>query len=202
MKEQSDSQRSVESTLVDDRTLVDGCLAGDSAAWESLVLRYQRLIYSVPLRAGFSPVDAADIFQSVCLTLLKKLPTLRDRSRVSSWLITTTTRECWRVAEKRRRETQPSIYGGEYDRDILNNLESSEPLAEQRRISLERQQAVREAVAALNERCRLLISMLFLGKEELSYAEIARRAGIPQNSLGPNRARCLQRLRRLLEGRL
>ena len=197
MKEQSDAESTTGSRLVDDRTLVDGCLAGDSGAWDALIFRYQRFIYSIPLRAGFSPVDAADIFQSVCVTLLKKLPTLRDRARVSSWLITTTTRECWRVAEKRRRETQPSIYGAEYDRDILNNLESSEPLAEEQRISLERQQAVREAVAALNERCRLLISMLFLGKEEVSYAEIARRAGIPQNSLGPNRARCLQRLRRL-----
>ncbi len=202
MTEQSDAERTFEPTLVDDRTLVDGCLAGDSGAWESLILRYQGLIYSIPLRAGFSPVDAADIFQSVCVTLLRKLPSLRDRARVSSWLMTTTRRECWRVVEKRRREPQPSIYGEEYDRDILNNLESSEPLAEQQRMSLERQQAVREAVAALNERCRLLITLLFFGKEELSYAEIARRAGIPQNSLGPNRARCLQRLRRALEGKL
>lgn len=202
MTEQSDAERTVEPTLVDDRTLVDACLAGDSPAWESLILRYQRLIYSIPLRAGFSPVDAADIFQSVCVTLLRKLPSLRDRAKVSSWLMTTTRRECWRLVEKRRRETQPSIYGEGYDRDIFNNLESSEPLAEQQRISLDRQQAVREAVAALNERCRLLITLLFFGKDELSYAEIARRAGIPQNSLGPNRARCLQRLRRALEGKL
>lgn len=202
MTEQSDAERNVKPTLVDDRTLVDGCLAGDSGAWESLIRRYQRLIYSIPIRAGFSPVDAADIFQSVCVKLLRKLPTLRDRTKVSSWLMTTTTRECWRLIETRRRETQPSIYGEEYDRDILNNLESSEPLAEQQRMSLERQQAVREAVAALNERCRLLITLLFFDKDELSYAEIARRAGIPQNSLGPNRARCLQRLRRVLEGKL
>jgi len=202
MTEHSDADSSIGPTLTDDVTLVERCLAGDSAAWEALIARYQRLIYSIPLRAGFSPVDAADIFQSVCVKLLQKLPTLRNRTKVSSWLMTTTTRECWRLAEKRRRETQPSIYGEEYDRDILNNLESSAPLAEQQRISFERQQAVRDAVAALNERCRLLITLLFYSKDELSYAEIARRAGIPLNSLGPNRARCLQRLRRALEGKL
>lgn len=202
MTEHSDADSTVESPLIDDSTLVEGCLAGDSGSWERLILRYQRLIYSIPLRAGFSPVDAADIFQSVCVKLLQKLPTLRNRSKVSSWLMTTTTRECWRIAEKRRRETQPSIYGEEYDRDILNNLVSSEPLADQQRISFESQQAVRDAVAALNERCRLLITLLFYSKDELSYSEIARRAGIPQNSLGPNRARCLQRLRRVLEGKL
>ena len=202
MTEHSDADSSVEPTLIDDGTLVEECLAGDSAAWEALILRYQRLIYSIPLRAGFSPVDAADIFQSVCVKLLQKLPTLRNRGKVSSWLITTTRRECWRIVEKRRRETQPSIYGEQYDRDILNNLVSSEPLADQQRISFESQQAVRDAVAALNERCRLLITLLFYSKEELSYSEIARLAGIPQNSLGPNRARCLQRLRKILEGKL
>ncbi|HYV06076.1 MAG TPA: sigma-70 family RNA polymerase sigma factor [Blastocatellia bacterium] len=202
MTERSDADTTVEPTPADDLTLVERCLAGDAAAWEALIVRYQRLIYSIPLRSGFSPVDTADIFQSVCVILLKKLPTLRDRARISSWLITTTTRECWRLAQKRRRETQPSVYGEEYDRDILNNLESSAPLAEQQRISFESQQAVRDAVAALNERCRLLITLLFYSKEELSYAEIARRTGIPQNSLGPNRARCLQRLKRALEGRV
>ncbi|MEK6302271.1 MAG: sigma-70 family RNA polymerase sigma factor [Acidobacteriota bacterium] len=202
MTEQSDADTTVEPTPADDLTLVERCLAGDSSAWEALIVRYQRLIYSIPLRAGFSPVDAADIFQSVCVKLLQKLSTLRNRAKVSSWLMTITTRECWRLAEKRRRETQPSIYGEEYDRDILNNLESSAPHAEQQQISFENQQAVRDAVAALNERCRLLITLLFYSKDEVSYAEIARRAGIPRNSLGPNRARCLQRLRRALEGKL
>ena len=60
-----------ESSLVDDPALVEACLGGDSDAWEALILRYKRLIYSIPIRAGFSPVDAADIFQSVCLKLFE-----------------------------------------------------------------------------------------------------------------------------------
>ena len=202
MIQQADADTSAKSLLIDDRALVEACLAGDTEAWETLILRYQRLIYSIPIRAGFSPVDAADIFQSVCLKLFQKLSTLRKHEKISSWLMTTTTRECWRVVEKRRRETQPSMYDDEYEQDIISQLKSAEPLAEQHRIAAERQQVVREAVQALSERCRSLITLLFYSKEETSYAEIARVMKLPLNSIGPTRARCLQKLKRILEGRI
>jgi RNA polymerase sigma factor (sigma-70 family) len=201
MTNRTDAERGVDLKLADDLTLVEACLAGDSQAWETLILRYQRLIYSIPIRAGFSPVDSADIFQSVCVTLLEKLKTLRKREKISSWLITTTTRECWRVVEKRRRESGPKIYDEDYERDIVSQLASSEPLADEQRIALERQQRVRQALEALSERCRVLLTLLFYSKEEPSYADIARQIKVPLNSVGPTRARCLQKLKRLLEGK-
>lgn len=202
MTDHADADSRVKPLLVDDRVLVEACLGGDSEAWEVLILRYQRLIYSIPIRSGFSPVDAADIFQAVCLKLFQKLATLRKQEKVSSWLMTTTTRECWRVVEKRRRETQPSIYDDDYERDIVNQLASEEPLADEARIAYERHQAVRDAIEALSERCRLLITLLFYSKEEPSYADIARLMKLPLNSVGPTRARCLQKLKRILEGKI
>ena len=202
MTDRADDEISGESSLVDDRALVEACLSGDSQAWEALILRYQRLIYSIPIRSGFSPVDAADIFQSVCLKLFEKLTTLRKHEKIGSWLMTTTTRECWRVAEKRQRETKPSIYDEDYEQDIIKNLASEEPLADQRRIELERQQTVREAVEGLSERCRRLITLLFYSKEEPSYSDIARQIKVPLNSIGPTRARCLQKLKRILRGKI
>jgi RNA polymerase sigma factor (sigma-70 family) len=201
MTDRTDAERGVDLKLADDLALVEACLAGDSQAWETLILRYQRLIYSIPIRAGFSPVDSADIFQSVCLTLLEKLGTLRKREKISSWLMTTTTRECWRVVEKRRRETGPRMYDEDYERDIVSQLASSEPLADEQRIALERRQQVRQAMEALPERCRLLLTLLFYSKEEPSYTDIARQIKVPLNSVGPTRARCLQKLKRLLEGK-
>src|SRR6266480_1604267 len=87
----------------DDRTLLAACLDGDHSAWEALITRYQRLIYSIPIKARLSHDDAADIFQSVCLKLYEKLSTIRDGERISSWLITTTSRECWRLSARNRR---------------------------------------------------------------------------------------------------
>jgi len=200
MTDRADAESGVQ--LVDDLALVEACLGGDSEAWETLILRYQRLIYSIPIRAGFSPVDAADIFQSVCVKLFEKLSTLRKREKISSWLMTTTTRECWRLVEKRRRETGPRIYDEDYERDIVNQLASAEPLADQQRIAFERQQRVRDAIEALPARCRVLITLLFYTTEEPSYADIARQMKVPMNSIGPTRARCLQKLKRILEGKI
>jgi len=200
--DRADSESRAESSRADDRALVQACLNGDSDAWEALILRYQRLIYSIPVRSGFSPIDAADIFQGVCLKLYQKLSTLRKQEKISSWLITTTTRECWRVVEQLKRESQPAIYDDDYERDIVNRLAADEPLAEQRHVDLERQQTVRDGITQLSERCRALINLLFYSKEEKSYSEIAQRMNLPVNSIGPTRARCLQKLKRLLEGKL
>jgi DNA-directed RNA polymerase specialized sigma24 family protein len=69
----------------DDSELLTLCLEGDESAWEVLLARYQRLIYSIPIKMGLSPNDAADIFQTVCMRLLKSLSTLRYQDRISSW---------------------------------------------------------------------------------------------------------------------
>ncbi len=57
----------------DDQSLVAACLAGDKVAWTSLLDRYERLIYSVPIRYGLSESQASDIFQNVCIILLEHL---------------------------------------------------------------------------------------------------------------------------------
>ena len=199
MTDRAEAGSPADFTLADDRQLVAACLKGDPRAWESLIARYQRLIYSIPLKHGFSPVDAADIFQAVCVKLLERLATLRDHDRVSSWLITTTTRECWRLVAERRREGQTPMYGEDYERDITHSLASTEPLADEQRARIEQQQLVREAVAALPDRCRRLITLLFYSKDELTYTDIARLINAPVNSIGPTRARCLQKLKKLLE---
>ena len=186
---------------LDDRDLVVACLEGDHSAWEALITRYQRLIYSIPIKARLSQDDAADIFQSVCLKLFEKLATIRDSERVSSWLITTTSRECWRLSARNRRESAPG--GGVDDDDsLVKEIPATGPLADEQREVLEQQHEVRRAVEALPDRCRELITMLFYQKDELSYSDIAGRMRMPVPSVGPTRARCLEKLKKLLHGRI
>lgn len=186
----------------DDRALLALCLESDAAAWESLLARYKRLIYSIPIRMALSPNDAADIFQSVCVKLLENLSTLRHQDRISSWLTITTKRESWRIAALRRREHVMVPYdGGDGSAESIEAASAEAPLDEQQNM-LEQQQILRDAVAALPERCRQLITMLFYSQNDLSYVEIARRMDIPRSSMGPTRARCLCKLRKMLEGKL
>jgi RNA polymerase sigma factor (sigma-70 family) len=186
----------------EDRELITACLEGDHSAWEALIARYQRLIYSIPVRARLSSDDAADIFQSVCLKLYEKLSTLRDYEKISSWLITTTTREVWRASARNRRDNVFAIAESDDQRDVLGEIASTTPLADEQRQALEQQQIVRQSVDALPERCRNLLTLLFYEKDELSYADIARRMKMPVPSVGPTRARCLDKLKKLLEGKI
>ena len=181
----------------DDRQLVEACLAGESEAWEALISRYQRLIYSIPLKSRLSPDDAADIFQSVSLKLFEKLETLREHDKISSWIITTTVRECWRMSAKNRREELTN----ETSSSLLE-VSSDAPLADHELEAMERRQTVRQAVESLPDRCRELLTILFYQSDECTYVEIAQRMKMPVSSIGPTRARCLEKLKRLLLGKL
>jgi len=185
-----------------DPELVEECLNGEAASWEALVFRYQRLIYSIPVKLGFSQDDAADVFQSICLKLVEKLETLRDHNKLGSWLITATTRECWRKSTLSRREVLGPVPAGDLHEDDIATLSAEDLLPIETQVILEQQQVVREAIAQLPERCRKLITMLFYEKDELSYADIARLMKMPVASVGPTRARCLQKLKKLLDGKL
>lgn len=173
-----------------DPELVAMCLKGDAQAWEALITRYRRLVYSVPVRFGFTSADAADVFQGVCLKLLEHLHEVKDETKISAWLVTTTTRQCLHLRSLKYRES-----GTEDDFD-----EQPDPgdNLEEMRILTEQQQAVREAVEQLATRCRALIEVLYFDTRQLSYEEISAEMRIPVASIGPTRARCLDKLRTIL----
>jgi len=178
-----------------DAELIQSCLNGDAEAWEGLINRYKRLIYSIPHKYYLTPEEAADVFQSVCLILLRGLEDLRDQSKLGPWLIKTTMRECWRLRAKARGE---GVEGGEEEIN-LPEIPSPAMLPDEVVVMLERQQLVRQGLSRLPERCRRLLTMLFYEKEDWTYEQISRELGIPVSSIGPIRGRCLQRLKKILE---
>lgn len=192
------------SQAASDDALLAACLRGERAAWDALVDRYAGLIYSIPLKYGLSEADAGDVFQSVCVTLLEKLGTIRDPHRLPAWLITTTTRESWTLVRGRRRELAGAVAAGRRsDEGELQPADESvdpAPLPEEELLALERRALVRNAVGQLPGGCRRLVEALFTDTaQRASYQELADALDIPLNSLGPTRARCLAKLRRLLD---
>ncbi len=177
----------------DDVQLVSLCLRGDAEAWEVLIMRYRRLVYSIPVRFGFQSSDAADVFQTVCVKLLEHLPQLKDESRLSGWLVTTTTRQCLLVRTQRSRE----VLREEDEEDPMDPAESLETIKTQ----AEEQQTVRDSVAQLPQRCRQLIELLYFDTRSPSYDDVSRILEIPIASIGPTRGRCLDKLRTVLRRR-
>ncbi len=171
----------------DDSELVALCLAGDQSAWVLLIGRYSRLIYSVPLRFGFSNQVADEIFQEVCLLLLENLGELRDVTRLSAWLVTTTKRKSiqyWRTHQKVQLSDIEAIEElGEYD-EVDEQLD----LIAQKHL-------IQEAIGLLAQRDRDLLTALFLADPPWTYERIAAELGIPTGSIGPNRRRSLNKLR-------
>jgi RNA polymerase sigma factor (sigma-70 family) len=173
------------------------CRGGDEAAWEALVHRYQRLIYAIPRRAGLDEDLAADVFQDVFTTLFQKLNDIEEPEKIQAWLVTTARRKTSRLLAKGRQWKQTS--GDEDDTELMNIPDKAE-MPDAVLVQLEQQHRVRTAVKSLDERCRRLLEMLFYQSEALPYAEIAAALGTNEGSIGPTRARCLQKLLLLLKG--
>jgi RNA polymerase sigma factor (sigma-70 family) len=181
-----------------DERLLQACQRGDETAWEALVERYQKLIYTIPRRAGLDEDHAAEVFQEVFTTLLEKLDRIEQPERLQAWLVTTARRKTWRIIT-RDKMTRSRMTDDEESDDEMEALPSHAPLPDTVLLRLEEQQRVRKGVAALDERCRKLLTLLFYVAEPPPYAEIAEALVASEGSIGPTRARCLQKLLRLLE---
>lgn len=189
--------------MLDDTTddeLVRRCRQGEQAAWSTLVRRYQRLIYTVPRRAGLGEDQAADVFQTTFERFHQHLDRIDDASRVRAWLVTTAKRESLRLLSEAQRFVQPTAGAdGDDGEDPFANLPDTAPLQDEELAALQESHRLRLAVDRLEPRARQFIELLFLQEEPLPYSEIAARLGTPEGSIGPTRARCLAKLRKILE---
>ena len=174
----------------EDDLLVQGCLQGDQRAWEALIDKYKRLIYSVPLRYGATQEDAADVFQAVCIEVFHSLGQLKNVESLRSWLITVAVRQSYRWKKKQSHHVELDAMEPDIAEEIATVPETM--------AQVEQEQIVREVVSKLPPRCAELVRMLFFEQPPLPYAEAARRLGLATGSIGFIRGRCLERLRKLL----
>lgn len=177
-------------SAAEDRELVRQCLEGSQQAWSTLIDKYKRLIYSVPLRYGFSSDDAADVFQGVCIELFQHLEELRHIEALRGWLMRVAVSKCFRTKRHQDRFTelnQPDQLSREDQPDWVEEVE--------------REQLIREAIDSLQARCRDMIRMLFFDEPPKPYEEVARTLGLAVGSIGFIRGRCLKKLASALEER-
>jgi RNA polymerase sigma factor (sigma-70 family) len=169
--------------------LVSRAADGDQAAWYEIIERYAPLVWSICGRYRLGGADAEDVGQNVWLLLVEQLGKLREPAALPGWLATTTQRECLRVLRGAKK----------YDRfgpppEELP-LPADDPLIEEEILAAERNAALRAAFAELAPRCRDLLALL-IADPPRSYAQISAELKIPVGSIGPQRARCLERLRK------
>jgi RNA polymerase sigma factor (sigma-70 family) len=180
-------------TAKSDRELVDGCLRRREEDWNLLVDKYKNLIFSIPIRYGFSREEAADIFQSVCLELLQDLPKLRDPEALPKWLMQVTSHKCFHWKKQRNRMVSRD------DEDAAIPEASIPPEADLKLREIEEEQMLRNALAELPPRCQELIRMLFYEEPKRPYQQVAENLGVATGSIGLLRQKCLDRLKKRLD---
>ena len=170
--------------------LVTRARNGDKRAWDALVERYAPLVWSICRRHRLGRAEASDVGQTVWLRLLDELATVGDQAALAGWLTTATLRECGRILR---------AAGGQQAADYMldaGDIPGGQTGMVQHELRMAgRNAALREAFTHLPPGCRQLIAVL-IEDPPVPDAEISARLGIPAGSVGPDRARCLEQLRR------
>lgn len=192
----------------DTRLIVATAAAGDEAAWRTLVHRHSGLVWSVIRAYRLDGPDAADAFQTTWLRLAEHITRLNDPDRVGAWLATVARRECLQNIKASARSVTTGDMttfdiaaqgrGAVADEDPTSEVILA---AEQEQLDAARSAALWDAFGGLPGRCRELLRVLMAAPPP-SYEEVAAALGMPVGSIGPTRARCLQRLRAALAGRI
>ncbi len=180
--------------------LVRGAADGDEVAWRGLVARFSNLVWAVARAHRLGNADAADVYQTTWLRLAEHIGRIEQPDRVGAWLATAARRECLQSL----RMSAKSSPTDDMDRlDITpavgNPTEEAVLAAETEREDAARAAAMWRAFERLSGRCRELLRIL-MASPPPSYAEVAAALELPLGSIGPTRARCLQRLREEMAG--
>lgn len=173
-----------------DWQLIEACRQGDGQAWEELVTRYERMVFSIPLNFGLNRQDAADIAQHTFIVLMENLQNQREDGNLAGWLGTVARRHTWRQFERHQRDAEEA----EETAVSLPDIDAHE-----RRERWERIQWLQDGLGRLDEKCRKLLLALYFETEEPVYGDVAAQLGMAVGSVGPTRARCLQKLKELLQ---
>lgn len=172
--------------------LLERCRGGERDAWAELVSRFEALVYSIPRRLGLGEDDAGDVFQATFVALYGHLDRIGFGAALPRWLSTTAARESYRLLRLRRPQ-DPDLG------DLEHLLADEEAGAEQIATQTEEAERVHAGVDRLPSRCRDLLRALFFAGEDPAYDEIAEKLGMPRGAIGPTRARCLEKLRKILD---
>ncbi|MEU4574875.1 RNA polymerase sigma factor [Nonomuraea sp. ATR24] len=165
----------------DPAELLAAAAGGDQDAWDQLVSRFGPRMWAVARSCGLGESDAADVVQGAWLRLLERLHAIREPAAVGAWLATTTRREALQLLRK----TPHSVAA---EPPAAPDPASAVLEADGNRL-------LWQTVSTLHEPCR---TMLRLVATDLGSRQMAQRLGVPIGSVGPTRARCLEKLRTLI----
>jgi RNA polymerase sigma-70 factor (ECF subfamily) len=178
-------------TALADNDLVRRAQAGDLAAFEELVTRHERRVYSLAYRLLANQHDAEDIVQQTFLSALEHLDEFRQDSSFSTWLLRIATHAALKIIRKRAQApTDPLDLP--HPQFIATWKDSPARLAQQN----ETAQLIETALAELDEKHRLVF--LLRDVEGFSVKETAKATGLTEANVKVRLLRARLQLRERL----
>jgi RNA polymerase sigma-70 factor (ECF subfamily) len=183
--------------------LVRQCMAGDSQAWQQLVVSQHRRIYAICYRFTGSGNDAEDLTQEVFLKLYKNLASFDvQKGSFQTW-ITTLARNLLvdhfrRTRLERSSESLDATFDGEDDGPTMaDKLADPRPSQENHVAGLELKVRVQNALKQLSPELREAVILRDL--EDMDYKEISQVLRIPEGTVKSRISRGRGELARLLQ---
>ncbi len=170
----------------DDAALVSRSLAGEQAAFETLITRHQRPLFTVACRMLGNQDDARDAVQTALGKVYQHLETYDPRHRFFSWIYRIVVNECLNMLRARRPE------------DVLSPAIAAVGTPFEAAAAEQRATQVQRALLQLPPDARAVIVLRHFG--ELSYDEIADALGVPSKTVKSRLHSARQKLGELLLG--
>jgi RNA polymerase sigma-70 factor (ECF subfamily) len=142
-----------------DWNLVQDCVNGDNKAFESLVDRYQKVIFNIAFRMTKDSDESADITQSVFIKVYENLDSFNASHKFFSWL--------YRIAVN---ESLNHIKQGKNLDNLDNNFISNEKSPEQVVNENEKSNEIQQALLKIDVNYRIVIVLKHF--QDFSYKEI------------------------------
>ncbi len=179
-----------------DEELVDACLAGDGAAFDILVGRWERKIHGAIYRILGSEEEARDLAQEAFLKAYRGLRCFKREARFSSWLYQIALNLC--RDRMRRRKGRMLVSLDELDEATTGALAAPPSALE----LVEAQDVCRAVAAAIADLPREQREVIVLKEyQELTFVEIAELLDVPISTIKTRLYRGLGQLRQSLERR-
>ncbi|MGB2717425.1 MAG: sigma-70 family RNA polymerase sigma factor [Vicinamibacterales bacterium] len=172
---------SVESAAAQPATsdrLIEQCLTGDQAAWETVVRQNWRKVFNVAYKFVGKHDEAEDLTQDIFLKIFKALGTFDRRANFQTWIISISRNLCidhYRSVRKERQTIAREVDAG--DLQPVSSDRGPYASAEHQDLRI----LLRQALQVLPATLRTAVVLRDL--QELSYQEIADRLGLPEGTV-------------------
>lgn len=184
---------------LDDKDLVARCQQGSRDAFDELIRRYQRRVYTFAYRLTGNADDASDIAADTFVRLYTSIASFRGESSFATWLFRVVT-NIYLDARKRQRVRQTQSLDEMIELEestVQRQIEDTNPTPHEVAEDHERTAALQAAITSLPEFQRTMVVMYHVNG--MAYEEIAEALDLPIGTVKSRLNRARQALRRKLE---